>query len=59
MPAIARAGRPIETERATILPAGLACLGATLERVGAGDVRVTTRGLRHGVVRRILGLASD
>ena len=46
---------PIETERALILPAGLACLGAALERLGAPGAAVTGRGLRHGVVRELLG----
>jgi exopolyphosphatase/guanosine-5'-triphosphate,3'-diphosphate pyrophosphatase len=58
MSVVARVERPIETERAMILPAGLACLGATLERLSASKVTVTTRGLRHGVLRWILGLAS-
>jgi exopolyphosphatase/pppGpp-phosphohydrolase len=37
-----------------ILPAGLACLAATVERLGAPHLQVTGRGLRHGVVRALL-----
>lgn len=53
MPLEARRRLPIEPERAEVLPAGLACLAATLERVSASRVRVTGRGLRYGVVREV------
>jgi len=42
---------PIEADRAEILPAGLACLGAALERLGAHRARVSGRGLRYGMAR--------
>lgn len=45
---------PIEVERAAILPAGLACLLGTLARIGASKFRVTSRGLRYGLVRELL-----
>ena len=51
---------PIEAARAVVLPAGLACLTAALERLGLGDdepVEVTGRGLRHGLLAELLGLA--
>jgi exopolyphosphatase/guanosine-5'-triphosphate,3'-diphosphate pyrophosphatase len=54
MPIAARLALPLEAERAMILPAGLACLSATLERIGAVELRVSGRGLRFGVVREIL-----
>jgi exopolyphosphatase/guanosine-5'-triphosphate,3'-diphosphate pyrophosphatase len=54
MPIAVRLALPLEAERAMILPAGLACLAATLERIGASKVRVSGRGLRFGVVREIL-----
>lgn len=49
---------PIEPDRAAILPAGLAALGAVFERVaGPGaQARVTGRGLRYGLGRELLGL---
>ena len=54
----ARKKFPIEADRAEILPAGLACLAAALERLGAGRARVSGRGLRYGVARELLrGLA--
>lgn len=46
---------PIEPERAEILPAGLACLFAAADRIGAGGLCVTGRGLRHGIARELLG----
>jgi len=49
----ARRLRPIESERAEILPAGLACLAAVLERLAALTIRTTTRGLRHGLALEI------
>lgn len=50
---------PIEPDRAAILPAGLAALGAVLEHVAGPDARgrVTGRGLRYGLGRELLGLA--
>ncbi len=54
MPAAARLALPLEAERALILPAGLTCLAATLERIGAANLRVSGRGLRFGVLREIL-----
>ncbi len=41
---------PVEPGRAEILPAGLACFSAVLERIGAERARATTRGLRHSLV---------
>jgi exopolyphosphatase/guanosine-5'-triphosphate,3'-diphosphate pyrophosphatase len=54
MPVAARLALPLEAERALILPAGLVCLAATLERIGAANMRVSSRGLRYGVVLAIL-----
>jgi len=34
-----------------VLPAGLACLAATLEQLSASRFRITGRGLRYGVIR--------
>lgn len=50
---------PIEPDRAAILPAGLAALGAVLEQVAGTEVRarVTGRGLRYGLARKLLGLS--
>ena len=53
LPLEARRRLPIEAERAEVLPAGLACLAAALERLSASRVRVTGRGLRWGVVREV------
>jgi exopolyphosphatase / guanosine-5'-triphosphate,3'-diphosphate pyrophosphatase len=50
-----RCSLPIESDRAEILPAGLACLGAALERLGAHRARVSGRGLRYGMARARLG----
>ncbi len=44
---------PIERERAAILPAGLACAAAALERLAPASVRASGRGLRFGVVRQL------
>ncbi len=46
---------PIEPTRADILPAGLAILDAVLDRLGAHELRVSGRGLRHGIVAELLG----
>jgi exopolyphosphatase / guanosine-5'-triphosphate,3'-diphosphate pyrophosphatase len=51
-----RAVLPIEADRAEILPAGLACIAGVLARLGAGQARVSGRGLRYGVARGLLGL---
>ena len=45
---------PIEPERASILPEGLLCLAAALERLKPGALRVSGRGLRYGVARGLL-----
>lgn len=47
----ARRALPIEAERAEVLPAGLACLAATLAQLSASRFRITGRGLRYGVIR--------
>jgi exopolyphosphatase/guanosine-5'-triphosphate,3'-diphosphate pyrophosphatase len=49
---------PVEPERASILPAGLACLAGALARGGAADFRATGRGLRYGVLRELLATPS-
>jgi len=49
-----RRALPIEPERASILPAGMACLALVLERIGARSARVSNRGLRFEVARRML-----
>lgn len=58
LPVARRAERPIEEGRAGVLPAGLACLGAALERVGAAEARVSLRGLRYGVLAELLGVSA-
>jgi exopolyphosphatase/guanosine-5'-triphosphate,3'-diphosphate pyrophosphatase len=45
----------VEPERADVLPAGLAVLAAVLDRLGAAQVRVSGRGLRHGIALDLLG----
>lgn len=54
MPLDARLRLPIESTRADILPAGLACLAAAVERIGAEGLRVTGRGLRFGLLQEAL-----
>lgn len=49
-----RRALPIEADRAEILPAGLVCLGAALERLGARRARASGRGLRYGMARQRL-----
>ena len=44
---------PLERERAEILPAGLACAAATLERLAPTALRVSGRGIRYGVLREL------
>jgi len=50
----ARRRLPIEAARAEILPAGMACLGLALEAAGAMRARLSTRGLRHGLLLEFL-----
>lgn len=45
---------PIEPARAEILPAGLVCIGATLERIGRERARLSGRGLRFGLLQGAL-----
>ena len=45
---------PIEAPRAAVLPAGLACLGATLSAFGVLTFRVSGRGLRYGLMDDLL-----
>lgn len=54
LPLDVRRTRPIEADRASILPAGLAALAAVLERVDAQAIRVSGRGLRYGIARELL-----
>jgi exopolyphosphatase/guanosine-5'-triphosphate,3'-diphosphate pyrophosphatase len=49
----ARLELPVEPGRAEILPAGLACFGAVLRRIGAERARVSTKGLRHSLVEEL------
>lgn len=49
-----RQALPIEATRAEILPCGLVCLAAALERIGARDLRLSGRGLRFGVLEELL-----
>ena len=51
-----RSGWPIEPARAEILPAGLFCLAGVLERLEAGRVRLSGRGLRYGLAREMLAV---
>jgi exopolyphosphatase/guanosine-5'-triphosphate,3'-diphosphate pyrophosphatase len=45
---------PIETQRAEILPAGLVCITALLERIGAQEAQISALGVRHGVALELL-----
>jgi exopolyphosphatase/guanosine-5'-triphosphate,3'-diphosphate pyrophosphatase len=45
---------PIESDRARILPAGLACLAALLEHSGVAVGRFSALGLRFGLAARLL-----
>lgn len=45
---------PIEPDRADILPAGLALLGAISARIGLERAVVTGRGLRYGLLRELV-----
>jgi exopolyphosphatase/guanosine-5'-triphosphate,3'-diphosphate pyrophosphatase len=51
MPLERRLELPLERERAGILPAGLACAAAALERLAPMALRASGRGLRFGVIR--------
>lgn len=50
----ARRALPIEAERASVLPAGLACLGEVALKLGATELLVTGKGLRYGLIRKRL-----
>jgi exopolyphosphatase / guanosine-5'-triphosphate,3'-diphosphate pyrophosphatase len=54
-----RLAAPIERERAEILPAGLACLAASLERIAPARARASGRGLRFGLLRALAVAALD
>jgi exopolyphosphatase/guanosine-5'-triphosphate,3'-diphosphate pyrophosphatase len=43
----------VRTERARILPAGAAIVGAIMERYGVGEVRVSEAGIREGAILAI------
>lgn len=45
---------PVEPGRAEILPAGLACFAAVMSRIRAEKAKVTTRGVRHGLLLELL-----
>ena len=49
----ARLELAMEPGRAEILPAGLACFGAVLRRIGAERAHVSVRGLRHGLLEAL------
>ena len=53
LPLARRLELPLEPERAAILPAGLACAAAALERLEPASVRASGRGLRFGVLREL------
>lgn len=55
----ARTRLPIEATRAAILPCGLACLAAALERIDATEVRLSGRGLRFGVLEELLSASAE
>ncbi|MDF1798527.1 MAG: hypothetical protein P1V81_05085 [Planctomycetota bacterium] len=55
-PVAKRCEHPIEAARAAILPAGLACLAAATELLGAAELRVSGRGLRYALMAESLGL---
>jgi exopolyphosphatase/guanosine-5'-triphosphate,3'-diphosphate pyrophosphatase len=55
LPLAGRMALPLEPERAAILPAGLACAAAALERLAPAGLRVSGRGLRFGVLRELAG----
>lgn len=46
---------PVEPTRADVLPAGLWILARLLERLDPSRATVSTRGLRHGLARTLLG----
>jgi exopolyphosphatase/guanosine-5'-triphosphate,3'-diphosphate pyrophosphatase len=45
---------PVEPDRASILPAGLVCLAAALELLGASRASASGRGLRYGLAWKML-----
>lgn len=49
-----RRSRPIESERVSILPAGLLCLGLALESLAAEGGWTRTVGLSHGLLGQLL-----
>lgn len=51
-----RLALPIERERASILPEGLICLAAAVERLEPARLWVSGRGLRYGLARKYLGI---
>ena len=53
-PLAERRALPIEADRAAVLPAGLACLAAAVQRLGARELQVSGRGLRYGVLRAVI-----
>jgi exopolyphosphatase/guanosine-5'-triphosphate,3'-diphosphate pyrophosphatase len=62
LPEDARRAYPIEADRARILPAGLACTAAALERLNPARARASGRGLRFGLLRALAaggGVAGD
>lgn len=54
LPPAERLRLPIEPERAAILPQGLLCLAAAVERLEPFSLRVSGRGLRYGLARTLL-----
>ena len=46
--------KPIEADRAELLPAGLTCLAATMVRLEARRATTSALGLRHAVVNELL-----
>jgi exopolyphosphatase/pppGpp-phosphohydrolase len=54
LPMADRLRLPIEPERAAILPEGLLCLAAAVERLEPISLRVSGRGLRYGLARSLL-----
>ena len=47
---------PVQAARATVLPAGLACLGQVAALCGTEEVLVAGKGLRYGFLSKILGI---
>jgi exopolyphosphatase/guanosine-5'-triphosphate,3'-diphosphate pyrophosphatase len=57
IPVARRCALPIESERAAILPAGLACLALALERLGTASAVASGRGLRFAVASELLSVS--